>query len=82
MVDPKTVIRHLDELRTLTADDQGAQRLAWSPTWLKARAWFEEKIKDLLGRAEFVKKELEAMYMLKKYRAMKQRYYEEPNKES
>ena len=47
MVDPKTVLRHLEELRALTADDQGAQRLAWSPTWLKARAWFEEKIKDL-----------------------------------
>jgi N-carbamoyl-L-amino-acid hydrolase len=47
MVDPKTALRNLDELRTLTADDQGAQRLAWSPTWLKARAWFEEKIKDL-----------------------------------
>ena len=47
MVDPKTVLRHLDELRTLTANDQGAQRLAWSPTWLKARSWFEEKINDL-----------------------------------
>jgi N-carbamoyl-L-amino-acid hydrolase len=47
MVDPKTVLRDLDELRTLTADDNGAQRLAWSPIWLQARAWFEEKIKGL-----------------------------------
>jgi N-carbamoyl-L-amino-acid hydrolase len=47
MVDPKAVLRDLGELRALTSDDQGAQRLAWSPTWLNARAWFEEKIKDL-----------------------------------
>jgi len=47
MVNPKTVLQHLDELRALTSDEQGAQRIAWSPTWLKARAWFEEKLKDL-----------------------------------
>jgi len=47
MVHPKKVLQDLNELRALTADDEGAQRLAWSPMWLKARAWFEEKIKDL-----------------------------------
>jgi N-carbamoyl-L-amino-acid hydrolase len=47
MLDAKTVLEHLDELRALTADDAGAQRLAWSPTWLKARAWFEEKLDAL-----------------------------------
>lgn len=47
MVDPKNALRSLDELRSLTADDMGAQRVAWTPTWLKARAWFEEKLKDL-----------------------------------
>jgi N-carbamoyl-L-amino-acid hydrolase len=47
MVNPKKVIENLEELRALTADEQGAQRLAWSPIWLKARAWFEEKLKDL-----------------------------------
>ena len=47
MVNPKKVLQDLNELRALTADDQGAQRLAWSQMWLKARAWFEEKIKDL-----------------------------------
>ncbi|XP_063301109.1 LYR motif-containing protein 5A-like [Pelobates fuscus] len=36
-----------------------------------------EKIKELIGRGEFVIKELEALYYLKKYRAMKQRYYSE-----
>jgi N-carbamoyl-L-amino-acid hydrolase len=47
MINPKTVLQHLDELRALTSDEQGAQRIAWSPMWLKARAWFEEKLKDL-----------------------------------
>ncbi len=47
MIDPKAVLTHLDELRALTADEDGAQRLAWSPVWLKARAWFEEKLAAL-----------------------------------
>jgi N-carbamoyl-L-amino-acid hydrolase len=47
MVDPKRVLKNLDELRALTADEHGAQRLAWSPVWLKARTWFEEKLKSL-----------------------------------
>jgi N-carbamoyl-L-amino-acid hydrolase len=47
MVDPGAVVRNLDELRSLTADAQGAQRLAWSPMWLRARGWFEEKLAGL-----------------------------------
>ncbi|XP_067860803.1 electron transfer flavoprotein regulatory factor 1-like [Heptranchias perlo] len=38
-----------------------------------------EQIKQLIARGEFVIKELEALYYLRKYRAMKQRYYEENN---
>lgn len=34
-----------------------------------------EKIKQLIARGEFVIKELEALYFLRKYRAMKKRYY-------
>ncbi|KIV89762.1 hypothetical protein PV10_07142 [Exophiala mesophila] len=34
----------------------------------------EEKIREGIKRAEFVKKEIEALYFLKKYRAIKQRY--------
>jgi N-carbamoyl-L-amino-acid hydrolase len=37
----------LKELRTLTSDDNGAQRLAWSPTWLKARDWYQSKLRAL-----------------------------------
>jgi N-carbamoyl-L-amino-acid hydrolase len=47
MIDAKNVLRNLDELRALTADQQGAQRVAWTPIWLKARSWFEEKLKGL-----------------------------------
>ena len=47
MLNPKKVIENLEELHALTADEQGAQRLAWSPIWLKARAWFEDKLKGL-----------------------------------
>jgi len=46
-IDPKTVLKHLDELRALTANEDGAQRVAWSPVWLKARAWFEQKLSAL-----------------------------------
>uniref|UniRef100_A0A665TMK8 LYR motif containing 5a n=2 Tax=Echeneis naucrates TaxID=173247 RepID=A0A665TMK8_ECHNA len=37
-----------------------------------------EKIKKLVARGDFVIKELEALYFLRKYRAMKKRY--EPEK--
>ena len=47
MVNAARVLGNLEELRTLTADEHGAQRVAWSPMWLKARAWFEEKLKAL-----------------------------------
>jgi beta-ureidopropionase / N-carbamoyl-L-amino-acid hydrolase len=47
MIDPKAVLAHLDELRALTADEDGAQRVAWSPIWLKAREWFEQKLAAL-----------------------------------
>src|SRR6266851_351528 len=46
-VDSLRVISDLEELRALTADDLGAQRLAWSPVWLKARAWFQSKLEGL-----------------------------------
>jgi N-carbamoyl-L-amino-acid hydrolase len=47
LVDSPRVISDLEELRALTADDAGAQRLAWSPVWLKARAWFQSKLEGL-----------------------------------
>ncbi|KAE9416391.1 hypothetical protein Angca_007534, partial [Angiostrongylus cantonensis] len=35
------------------------------------------KIDELVKRAEFVVKEVEALYSLRKYRAMKNRYYQD-----
>jgi len=46
-VDAQGAIDMLKELRALTADENGAQRLAWSPVWLKARAWFQSKLREL-----------------------------------
>jgi len=46
-VDPELAIDLLKELRELTSDENGAQRIAWSPMWLKARAWFQKKLSTL-----------------------------------
>jgi hydantoinase/carbamoylase family amidase len=37
----------LKELRELTANADGAQRVAWTDTWLQARRWFESKLQGL-----------------------------------
>jgi len=39
-----------------------------------------KEIEGLIARGEFVVKELEALYMLRKYRTLKKRYYEEETK--
>lgn len=46
-IDAKRTIAELKELRELTADENGAQRLAWSDTWLRAREWFTGKLAGL-----------------------------------
>ncbi len=46
-VNPERMIAELKELRALTADENGAQRVAWSDTWLKAREWFTSKLAGL-----------------------------------
>ena len=46
-LDPKAVVQDLKELRALTADLNGAQRLAWSGIWLRAREWFEAKLQGV-----------------------------------
>jgi allantoate deiminase len=43
------VIADLEELAALTSDERGAQRVAWGPTWRKARAWFTAKLEAELG---------------------------------
>jgi len=46
-LDPRRTIRDLEELRALTGDADGAQRVAFTPTWLAARAWFRERLAGL-----------------------------------
>lgn len=46
-LDPKRTVAELKDLRSLTGDDDGAQRVAWTDTWLKAREWFASKLVDL-----------------------------------
>ena len=46
-LDPKRTVQELKELRELTSDSNGAQRVAWTDTWLKAREWFQAKLKNL-----------------------------------
>jgi N-carbamoyl-L-amino-acid hydrolase len=46
-LDSKRTIAELKELRELTSDGNGAQRVAWTDTWLKARQWFQSKINYL-----------------------------------
>ena len=38
-LDPKRTVAELKELRELTGDDDGAQRVAWTDTWERAREW-------------------------------------------
>ena len=45
LLNPKRTVAELKELRALTGDDNGAQRVAFTPTWVKAREWFQ------IGRA-------------------------------
>ncbi|HTZ33520.1 MAG TPA: Zn-dependent hydrolase, partial [Methylomirabilota bacterium] len=46
-LNPQRTIDELKELRALTSDEQGAQRVAWTDTWLKAREWFASKLTGL-----------------------------------
>jgi N-carbamoyl-L-amino-acid hydrolase len=46
-LNPKRTVAELKELRSLTADENGAQRVAWTDTWLDARQWFAKKLAEL-----------------------------------
>src|SRR4051812_24250457 len=44
---PSRTVAELKELRELTGDENGAQRVAWTETWERARAWLREKLDGL-----------------------------------
>lgn len=45
-VDPTRTIRDLKELRALTGDENGAQRVAFTDTWKTAREWLRGKLEE------------------------------------
>jgi len=45
-LDPSRTVAELKELRELTGDDEGAQRLAWTETWETARGWLRAKLAE------------------------------------
>src|SRR6058998_665291 len=46
-LDPKRTVAELEELRELTGDEDGAQRVAWTDTWVRAREWLSAKLEPL-----------------------------------
>ena len=44
---PNQVIANLRELAALTSDANGAQRIAFTPTWQQARDWYAAKLRGL-----------------------------------
>jgi N-carbamoyl-L-amino-acid hydrolase len=43
-LDPSRTLEELEELRELTGDEDGAQRVAWTETWERAREWLRGKL--------------------------------------
>jgi N-carbamoyl-L-amino-acid hydrolase len=50
-LDPSRTVAELEELRALTGDADGAQRVAWTDTWEQARAFLRSKL-DGTGAVE------------------------------
>src|SRR5438046_1076088 len=45
-LDPSRTVAELRELQQLTGDENGAQRVAWTDTWERARGWLREKVAE------------------------------------
>src|SRR6266850_861120 len=46
-LNPKRTVAELKELRSLTADENGAQRVAFTPIWAKARKFLRSKLEGI-----------------------------------
>ncbi len=44
---PSRVIADLRALAALTSDENGAQRVAWTPVWARAREWYRARLAEL-----------------------------------
>ena len=53
MLDPGRTVAELRELQELTGDENGAQRVAWTDTWQRAREWLRGKL-DGTGAEETI----------------------------
>jgi hydantoinase/carbamoylase family amidase len=52
-LDPKRTVAELRELQELTGDADGAQRVAWTDTWVKAQDWMAGKLEGTGAEMEF-----------------------------
>ena len=46
-LNPQRTVAELKELRHLTSDEHGAQRVAFTPMWTRTRAWLRQKLEGL-----------------------------------
>jgi hydantoinase/carbamoylase family amidase len=53
MLEPDRVLSDLKALAALTSDEHGAQRVAWTEPWFRARRWLSEELSRLPVREEF-----------------------------
>jgi len=49
VVDAERAVAGLRELARLTSDEAGAQRVAWTQTWMTARAWLRGQLDAIAG---------------------------------
>jgi N-carbamoyl-L-amino-acid hydrolase len=47
VLQPSRTVAELQELRELTGNEDGAQRVAWTETWREARRWLQGKLEGL-----------------------------------
>ena len=52
-LDPKRTVAELRELQELTGDENGAQRVAWTDTWVRAQEWMAAKLDGTGAEVEF-----------------------------
>jgi hydantoinase/carbamoylase family amidase len=52
-LDPSRTVAELNELRELTGNEDGAQRVAWTDTWVQAQEWMAAKLEETGATMEF-----------------------------
>jgi N-carbamoyl-L-amino-acid hydrolase len=52
-LDPSRTVAELKELRELTGNEDGAQRVAWTDTWVRAQEWMASKLEGTGAEQSF-----------------------------